>query len=308
MTSDEPITARIPKKNSDIIYFYSLDGKFDKLRNGFENMEKYNLSKTDFERCVSSAAFRGHTDIVKYLVENGVTVDTYSLYGACRNNHFDIVKYLVEKGVDVNNVIRPLEQACETNNLEMVKYLVENGADVHSNPDSLCYHASKSSNPQIMKYLVEELGIDLTHIDKEEILHSIWHEYDPQGFRVLAQHIEFTKEQINECFMSELWCEDTWQISVNVLKYLIELGADAHITDGVVICNAIYYDINFEVVKFLVENGANPEFFPVAIRMTRKNYPEIAEYLRKHLPYSISEHDCSKKFYVSFDGSKTYVK
>jgi len=50
----------------------------------------------------------GSVDIVKYLVENGVDVNTDTIFGetplfyTCRGRNVATVKYLIEHGADVN--------------------------------------------------------------------------------------------------------------------------------------------------------------------------------------------------------------
>ena len=55
---------------------------------------------------LTAAAFRGYTNIVELLYENGAILDTSSfdanpLFAAIYDDHFDVVKFLVEKGIDI---------------------------------------------------------------------------------------------------------------------------------------------------------------------------------------------------------------
>ncbi|MBQ8488246.1 MAG: ankyrin repeat domain-containing protein [Pseudobutyrivibrio sp.] len=54
---------------------------------------------------MESAAFEGHLEVVKLLVQNGAILDVSTaaknpLFAAIYNGHFDIVKFLVENGID----------------------------------------------------------------------------------------------------------------------------------------------------------------------------------------------------------------
>jgi ankyrin repeat protein len=55
------------------------------------------------------AAFAGHTEVVKFLLEKGAEVNakgtiggTTALMVASQNGHAEVVKVLLEKGADVN--------------------------------------------------------------------------------------------------------------------------------------------------------------------------------------------------------------
>ena len=55
---------------------------------------------------LASAAFYGHLDIVKLLLENGATIDVSTaeknpLFSAIYNGHLNVVEYLVEYGIDL---------------------------------------------------------------------------------------------------------------------------------------------------------------------------------------------------------------
>lgn len=88
------------------------------------------------------AAGRGHTEVVKVLLDNGADPNLRSNWTGCgtalsaaaRNGHTRIVKMLLNKGADVNYAEpfarEPLYAAVYSNNVETVKILLERGAQV----------------------------------------------------------------------------------------------------------------------------------------------------------------------------------
>lgn len=90
---------------------------------------------------LGAAAYEGHMDIVRYLVDIGTSVNFCDpcqkrtpLHWACLGNKYQAVAYLVTRGADVNHrdleQTTPLLRAFLGKNVELVKYLIENGADV----------------------------------------------------------------------------------------------------------------------------------------------------------------------------------
>ncbi|MEM7055454.1 MAG: ankyrin repeat domain-containing protein [Bacteroidota bacterium] len=85
------------------------------------------------------AAVKGHSNVVKYLVEQGADVskqdneEGYVLHYATSGGDVNIVKYLIERGAKVHvkdkNGFTILHVAARFNNLRLAKYLIEERSD-----------------------------------------------------------------------------------------------------------------------------------------------------------------------------------
>lgn len=105
----------------------------------------------------------GHSDIVKFLVENGAnvneTVNTGStpLAVALLAGNFDIADYLVKNKADVNIPdimgMSPLMWAVKENNLKVSKYLVEHGAKVNAKNNNGRAVLDVATTPEMKEYL-----------------------------------------------------------------------------------------------------------------------------------------------------------
>ena len=93
-----------------------------------------------------NAAWYGHTDVVKVLIDGGAEPDKADRYGetplhkAAENGSLgrtDVVQFLINSGANLdkanNNGKTPLHRAAEKDNLEVVHLLIEKGAK----PDSI---------------------------------------------------------------------------------------------------------------------------------------------------------------------------
>lgn len=82
-------------------------------------------------------ATRGDLDRVKTLIQQGVYVNTKNscnqtaLYFACEKGHTDVVKYLLDSGANVSLGASPVIAAVRNEHYECCKLLLEHRASVH---------------------------------------------------------------------------------------------------------------------------------------------------------------------------------
>ncbi|KAG7405660.1 Ankyrin repeat domain-containing protein 50 [Fusarium oxysporum f. sp. rapae] len=102
-------------------------------------------AKSTFPKdAVAIAARYGHTDIVKYLLEQGLDIEAEGQFGpplrsACLMNHKSTVEELLQRGANVNTEERKgnaLYVAAVKGHADIVRILLEEGADVHQKKES----------------------------------------------------------------------------------------------------------------------------------------------------------------------------
>jgi ankyrin repeat protein len=221
---------------------------------------------------VQIAIARGHLEVVKYLVECGA--DDRRVYpGRCtgleraaREGHADVVEYLLGRpGVDIDAKTPAgatmLSTACRKGHVEVVKLLMAAGARVDAHSDTelpATTSAVVGGHLGLLKYLVEDAGVDVLRVDRPVNQPLIW-----------AINLGHT----------------------DIVQYLLGLpGMDinAKIALGERVldfaCGSASGSSHLEVVKLLVAAGArvNPqasdEFGPLALAASRGR-TEVVKYL-----------------------------
>lgn len=134
-----------------------------------------------------------------------------------KNNILIGVKYAVEHGSNVNDY-NALKNMSEQNNFEIVKYLVEHGADINKNNNESVNYAIINSNLEMLNYFFSKTS--------------------------------FTSDEINHFFEIA-----TRFNNIDIIKFLINKGADIHYDDNIALYNSLLYE-NDEITKYLLNIGA----------------------------------------------------
>jgi len=156
-------------------------------------LQRFDVSDGQGDKAMMTAISRGHLDVVKLLVEQGVSVNVASnedtgLLLALWYKHPEIFNYLLQKGADINATTpqlgrSPLHQAAAHHRLDVVQALIAHGADIN--------RVDKQGNTPLMTVVrsgwytkeielpesqLKELGkqlVDMSKEKKEEILNIV---------------------------------------------------------------------------------------------------------------------------------------
>jgi ankyrin repeat protein len=234
-------------------------------KNGHLDVVKFLVKRgADVRASNDYAFFRacefGHLDVVQFLIEKGVNVNVHDDWGcavgfASRFGYLEIVKLLIEKGADIhiydNFAIR---NAARNGHLEIVNLLIQNGADIHAQNDYAICHAARNGHLQIVKLLVQN-GADI-HAQNDYAI----------CYAAQSNNLEMVKflHENGAKFMNVAlhWASEYGLY--NIVKFFIEKGADVNWRNGddfetgdTFAISRAFFNREFEVVKLLVENGAN---------------------------------------------------
>lgn len=206
---------------------------------------------------------KGDLQGVKRCIEqDGVDINYTSsgetaLIRASYKGHLEIVKYLISKGADMdfafNDRSTALIWASDKGHLEIVKVLVENGADLNKKSggifgDTALIRASKKGYFEIIKVLVEG-GADV----------NIRNSYDEIALECSAtdEIWDYLEDKTNDINLTKALCNFIERNNLGKVKYLVEKrGADINGENGEPLRQASRYG-HLEMVKYLVEHGAN---------------------------------------------------
>lgn len=196
---------------------------------------------------------------VTYLESQGVEMhlnDEIALNIATKNGQFEIVKFLIEKKFDINmGGGVPLRNACKGKYLDIVKLLVESGAKINNINNLFLIELGKNGSVDVLKYLIEQ-GLQLN--PENEIL-SLACQYGHFDLvKYLIEDQQFKTYFIHSNSEKSLFRSSIHSGNIELLVYLLKLAPfpQVEVTKSL---DLIENDSQFEVLKFLVENGANIE-------------------------------------------------
>jgi hypothetical protein len=126
------------------------------------------------ETCLITAAWNGHLDICRLLIDKGAQVEAKDgtgcapLHFAAIQGHVEIVRLLCDRGADVearcNGGLRPLHHAAMNGHISVVKELIEErNAEINARDDdgrTALRLARQFNKPDIAAYLVSHGGIE----------------------------------------------------------------------------------------------------------------------------------------------------
>jgi ankyrin repeat protein len=161
----------------------------------------------------------------------------WELLRAAREGQFEKVKLLVEHGVDLTQPVggqnrTPYEEAVLGGNDEIAEYLLQQGArciDLNEKERfaAACVAGRRDEAFAILRQnpkLIEEIGEQ----GRSEIVHKAAGSGRPEALR-LAAELRF---DLNAVTVGTAMHNAAWANRVDVIKLLIELGADPSIRDG----------------------------------------------------------------------------
>jgi uncharacterized protein len=137
------ITSLLLKKRPRLnLYDACAIGKVDRVKSILKRSPSLlNAYASDGFQPLGLAAFFGHVEVVRFLLESGAEVNTPSQNGlkvtplnsAAAGRHYEIALLLLEKGANPNlrqeGDFVPLHAAAQNGQVEMVKVLLQYGAD-----------------------------------------------------------------------------------------------------------------------------------------------------------------------------------
>lgn len=113
---------------------------------------------TDQEKSFIESCFKGNLRSIKTCVKHGVNIhleNNWCIDIAARNGHSDIVVYFLENGISHKTASEKmvLAYSCNAQNLELVKYLIKASDEYKNETSALQWTAAKGNLP-IMELLL----------------------------------------------------------------------------------------------------------------------------------------------------------
>lgn len=267
-------------------------GPVNRLRSMVSSKHRVGVNAFGIGGCpiLLRAAGRGHTEVVKVLLDNGADPNLRSNWTGCgtalsaaaRNGHTTIVKMLLDKGADVNYAEpfdhKPLYAAVYSNSVETVKILLERNAQVKAgsrttpeqraanvmpfqNPPApsrrgpsaatLLQIAGWRGNPEMIK-LLKDHGAEITSLTIAAILGDM---VEVKRFVNQGADVNETGEGSDTPLTGAARRGHT-----EVARFLLEKGADVNKGrdhDGWTALRGAAQRGHKDTVQLLLDNGAN---------------------------------------------------
>lgn len=237
--------------NQRIQHIYNVDLSDYKKENTYKEVYRILRENKDSKHSeLEEVSKRGYFPLVKQLIEEDKLKDHLHNNGvlgwAARNGHLQIVKYLIEEAEVKFHITDELALfwAAHTGQLTILKYLIGAGAEYNYR---ILRTAATDGHLSIVKYLIEELDVDIDDDDKN------------YSIAVAAEngHISIVK-YLNEIIKVHTWLDFSLSMAaqhghLHVVKYLVEeTGANSH--DGEAL-NLAVIDEHISVIKYLIEEA-----------------------------------------------------
>ncbi|CAF0726075.1 unnamed protein product [Brachionus calyciflorus] len=232
------------------------------------------------------ASSNGNLECVKILVECGLAnVNTYSaefketaLTLASYKGHVDVVRYLLEKGADcehkTDEMHTALMEACMDGHVEVAKILIENGASVNMPPDAFespLTLAACGGHVELADLLIDN------HADLEERndegytpLMEAAREGHEEMVALLLFHdadINAITDETQETALTLACCGGCYEVA----KFLLEAGADPNLGNASTPLMEAAQEGHLELVQLLIKAGANVNKFYTALITNGQN-------------------------------------
>ena len=146
-------------------------------------VEEYHEDDKEFEfTALHCAAWRGHADIVKVLIQSGCQqydFETPPLHMAAYKGHAEVVKILIRNGADVHDLCESHWTALDVSaseDREAAKILIRNGADINDGDSQPLQIAADNYHvPYLLELLClgAEISSNAVKSDQTELLRPI---------------------------------------------------------------------------------------------------------------------------------------
>ncbi len=242
----------------------------------------------------------GSPEIIKLLIDKGARLTekssirlVFSLACGYKGNtpNLELIKYFLDKGINPNfdtdyDGNTPLHVAVQNNAIEIIKLLLSKKAKIKRNDasQSPLYFACLNGNPTAIKLLLENGA-------KPDLL-LLLRAVESGSVESVALLLEKNKKLINEArngvtpLLAACYTPLNYKENPQMVKFLLENGADPNIRD--------YFDGKSPLQRNVQGNGS-PEIFKLLIDYGAKIELSDKERKKVHSPHRIAKYELSKE-------------
>jgi ankyrin repeat protein len=221
---------------------------------------------------ILEAAAKGHTDIIRLLLENGAHINQEgedgqnALYVASENGQEAAVWMLIEAGACVNNEdgMTPIQVASNRGHKGIVEMLIQAGADLNLGDEPALYYASEGGHEDVVRTLILA-GADINlEGDVGTALHMASRWYYP-GRKIVELLIDAGADvnklagEYGTALQAVAAGYRDERSALEAVRILIHAGANVNLVGGqygTALQAAVYWNW-LKIVEELIDAGAN---------------------------------------------------
>ena len=233
----------------------------------YRNIEEFNMNNNT----------KFNTWLEAYMYISKLQINGPTLIKESEKGHLEMVNYLVKKRVNIHVMYdAALRYASSRCDKKLVQYLVEHGANIHAKNDDALTSASENGCKDVIEYLISK-GAYITNVCDTAFINAL-----SRGHFAVAEYIA-TQCNVNPVSFIDVIQKASSEGNLEIVVFLGDLIKSPRILDEPLVLASAYGYLN--IVKYLIQKGADVHYDNDAAYKEALNngFNDISAYLEQFM-------------------------